>query len=328
MTKEKILVTGAFGQLGSELVPSLQAIYGKYQVIATDIRLPDQEDRDLPVEKLDVTNAQDLGTLVDRHQITQIYHLAAILSAKGEQNPLLAWQINMQGTLNVLEVAREKKLHKIYFPSSIAAFGTHTPRYCTPQHTIMDPNTVYGISKLAGERWGEYYFEKYGLDVRSLRYPGIISYKTPPGGGTTDYAVEIFYKALEGQAYRCFLKPDTYLPMVYMPDAIQGTLTLMEAETHKIRVRSSYNLGAMSFSPKEIHEEICQHFPDFEISYEPDFRQGIADSWPASLDDGDAHLDWGWQPVYDLKKMTADMIQQLGKKLKAQVGSLHEVEQA
>jgi len=270
-----------------------------------------------PFEQLDVMDNKKLGQIIDKYKITQVYHLAAILSASGERNPKLAWDINMNGLLHVLELAREKKLSKIYWPSSIAVFGPHTPSQQTSQYAVMDPNTIYGISKQAGERWCEYYFQKYNIDVRSLRYPGLISYKTPPGGGTTDYAVEIYHKALEGGPYECFLNEHTYLPMMYMPDAVKATLKLMEAETNTITIRSSYNISALSFSPKEIAAEIKKHIPGFTILYKPDYRQEIADSWPGSIDDSVARIDWGWQPEYSLEAMTQDILVNL-KRLKMQ----------
>jgi nucleoside-diphosphate-sugar epimerase len=260
-------------------------------------------------------NKEQLHVLVIRHNITQIYLLAAILSATGEKNPLLAWHINMQSLLNVLDIAKEESIDKIYWPSSIAVFGPNSPKETTPQHTIIEPTTIYGISKYAGERWCEYYNHRYGLDVRSLRYPGLISYKSAPGGGTTDYAIEIFHEALEEKTYNCFLKESTYLPMMYMPDAIRATIELMEADKSRISVRSSYNLGGMSFSPKEIAAEIKKHIPEFTITYEPDYRQQIADSWPQSIDDILARNDWGWKPEYCLEKMTVDMLKNLPETL-------------
>lgn len=315
---EKILIIGACGQLGTELTLALREMYGTAQVIASDLqcKVPVLQESG-PFEQLDVMDSSRLGQLVDKYKINQIYHLAAILSATGEKNPKLAWDINMAGLLHVLELAREKKLSKIYWPSSIAVFGPHTPSKQTPQYTTMDPNTVYGISKQAGERWCEYYFQKYNIDVRSLRYPGLISYKTAPGGGTTDYAVEIYHKALEGEVYECFLKENTYLPMMYMPDAIKATLQVMEAESDKITVRSSYNIGALSFSPAEISTEIKKHIPDFTIRYVPDYRQQIADSWPSSIGDSTARIDWGWKPEYSLADMTKDILVNL-KKIKMQ----------
>ncbi len=311
MPNDTILITGACGQIGSELSQALAQHYGNNNVIITDIRKPDNFQTDLAFEALNVLDGGRLVELVQKHKITHIYHLAAVLSASGEQDPLFAWQINMEGMLNVMQVARERGIKQVYHPSSIAVFGHDTPKNDTPQYTLMNPNTVYGISKLAGERWSEYYFQKYKLDVRSLRYPGIISYKTPPGGGTTDYAVDIFYKAIAGKKYECFLHENSYLPMMYMPDAIRATLELMNAPSDKIKIRSAYNLSAMSFSPKEITQAIKKHIPEFRISYKPDFRQNIADSWPQSIDDSSARNDWGWKPEYDLEKMTEDMIANL-----------------
>lgn len=312
--KDKILITGAGGQIGTSLTAKLRGIYGIQNVIASDIREPHYEEAHSgPYEQLDVLNGNRLNELVEKYDITQVYHLAAILSAKGEANPLFAWKLNMNGLLDVLEVARNNKLDKVYWPSSIAVFGSHSPRENTPQYTTMDPNTVYGISKVAGESWCEYYHNKYDVDVRSLRYPGIIGYESLPGGGTTDYAVDIFYKALDGEVYNCFLAEDSYLPMLYMPDAIRATLEIMHAESDSLRIRSSYNLAGMSFSPKEIAAEIKKHINGFEIEYNPDYRQKIADSWPKSIDDSAAREDWGWKPEYDLAKMTTDMLSHLEK---------------
>ncbi len=307
---EKILVIGACGQLGSELTNELGKLFGNNNVIASDISKPNAAITDFAFEQLDVMNADQLKTIVENHTITQIYHLAAILSAKGEENPQWAWNLNMTGLLNVLELAKEKSL-RIYWPSSIAVFGPTTPRANTPQDTVMDPNTVYGISKLAGERWCEYYFEKYGVDVRSLRYPGLIGYKSLPGGGTTDYAVDIYHKALRNAPFECFLSENTYLPMMYMSDAIKATLDLMQAPAEQIKVRSSYNVSAISFSPKEMVESIKKQIPEFSATYKPDFRQKIADSWPDSIDDSVARNNWGWVPSYDLDKMTNDILQNL-----------------
>ncbi len=309
VTKEKILVIGACGQIGVELTSALRQIYGNENVLASDLR----EEHPLlkgtgPYVTCDVMNKEMLHVLILRHNITQVYLLAAILSATGEKNPGLAWHINMQSLLNVLEIAKEEKLHKIYWPSSIAVFGATSPNVHTPQHTIIEPTTIYGISKYSGERWCEYYHKNYGVDVRSLRYPGLISYKSAPGGGTTDYAVEIYHEALRDQDYECFLSEDTYLPMMYMPDAIRATIELMEAPIEKIKIRSSYNLSGMSFSPKEIGACIQQHIPEFKLTYKPDFRQQIANSWPQSIDDSDAQQDWSWKPKYDLDSMTEDML--------------------
>lgn len=312
MQKEKILVIGASGQIGVELTLALRKIYGNSNVIASDLR----EENPLlsgtgPYVSLDVMNKEMLHVQVIRQGITQIYLLAAILSATGEKNPSLAWNLNMQSLLNVLDIAKEEKLTKVYWPSSIAVFGPTSPKQNCPQKTIIEPITVYGISKYAGEFWCNYYFSKYGVDVRSLRYPGLISYKSAPGGGTTDYAVEIYMEALEEKKYECFLQEDTYLPMMYMPDAIRATIELMEAPREKINIRTSYNLSAMSFSPKEISAEIKKHLPEFEINYKPDYRQEIANSWPQSIDDSVASQDWGWKPEYDLGKMTEDMLANL-----------------
>lgn len=312
MKQEKILVIGASGQIGVELTLALRKIYGAQNVIASDLR----EQNPLlegtgPYVSLDVMNKEMLHVQVIRQHVTQIYLLAAILSATGEKNPGLAWHLNMQGLLNVLDIAREEKLTKVYWPSSIAVFGPTSPKKDCPQQTVIEPTTVYGISKYAGEFWCNYYFHKYGVDVRSLRYPGLISYKSAPGGGTTDYAVEIFHEALKDEDYTCFLGKDTYLPMMYMPDAIRATIELMEAPAERIAVRTSYNLSGMSFSPEEIADEIKKHLPDFKISYEPDYRQEIANSWPESIDDSVAQRDWGWKPEFDLARMTADMLENL-----------------
>ena len=314
MLKEKILVIGASGQIGVELTLALRKIYGNANVVASDLR----EENELlkgtgPYVSMDVMNKEMLHVQVIRQGITQIYLLAAILSATGEKNPNLAWSLNMQSLLNVLDIAREENLHKVYWPSSIAVFGPTSPKQNCPQATIIEPVTVYGISKYAGEFWCNYYHQRYGVDVRSLRYPGLISYKSAPGGGTTDYAVEIFHEALEEKKYECFLREDTYLPMMYMPDAIRATIELMEADASKISVRTSYNISGMSFSPKEIAAEIERHIPDFSISYKPDYRQPIADSWPQSIDDTVARKDWGWKEEFALGSMTKDMLENLSK---------------
>jgi len=308
---DKVLVIGACGQLGSELTIALGQLFGNDNVIASDISSPNDSISDFSFERLDIMNAARLAEVVDAYGITQIYHLAAILSAKGEENPKWAWNLNMTGLLNVLEIAKEKNIKKVYWPSSIAVFGPNTPMDATPQHTVMDPNTVYGISKLAGERWCEYYHEKYGVDVRSLRYPGLIGYKSLPGGGTTDYAVDIYHKALEGEHFKCFLAENTYLPMMYMPDAIKATIDLMEAPAEQVKVRSSYNVAAFSFSPAEIAAAIQSQVPSLTIEYNPDFRQPIADSWPNTIDDSVARTDWGWQPEHDLQSMTTDILANL-----------------
>ena len=308
-----VLVIGANGQLGSELVTSLRVKFGEENVLATDIREP--EFIDGPFEILDVMQADKLNEVVDKFQINEIYHLAAFLSAKAEQHAQFAWDLNMQGLLNVLNIAKENTSIKVYWPSSIGVYGPSTPKQNTPQNTLMDPNTVYGISKLAGERWCEYYHEKYGVDVRSLRYPGLIGYKSLPGGGTTDYAVDIFYKAIQGEDYECFLSKDTHLPMMYMEDAVNATIAIMEAPSDNIKIRSSYNLSAMSFSPEEIYSKIKQQYPDFQITYNPDFRQAIADSWPQSIDDAEARKDWGWNHMYDLNRLVEVMLVNLERKL-------------
>jgi len=314
--KDKILVIGASGQIGVELTLALRKQYGNNNVVASDLR----EENILihgtgPYVSLDVMNKEMLHVQVIRQNITQIYLLAAILSATGEKNPNLAWHLNMQGLLNVLDIAREENLHKVYWPSSIAVFGPTSPRIDCPQKTVIEPITVYGISKYAGEFWCNYYHQRYGIDVRSLRYPGLISYKSAPGGGTTDYAVEIYLEALESKKYSCFLREDTYLPMMYMPDAIRATLELMNAPAEKISVRTSYNIAGMSFSPNEIAASLQKYIPEFTIQYKPDSRQSIADSWPQSIDDSIANNDWGWKPEYDLDKMTVDMLENLSIKI-------------
>lgn len=311
---EKILVVGACGQLGVELTLQLRKIHGEGVVIASDLR----EEHPLlkgtgPYVSLDIMNKETFHVLVLRYNITQVYLLAAILSATGEKNPMLAWHINMQSLLNVLEVAKEENLARVYWPSSIAVFGPQSPRHNTPQHSVMEPITVYGISKFAGERWCEYYYKRYKVDVRSLRYPGIISYKSQPGGGTTDYAVEIFHDALSRGLYTSFLSENTSLPMMYMPDAIRATIELMHADASRIAIRSSYNISAMSFSPADIATEIKKRLPSFEILYKPDSRQHIADSWPQSIDDSAAKQDWGWKAEYDISSMTDDMLENLKK---------------
>lgn len=309
MTKDKILVIGAGGQLGSELTGRLQDVFGMGAVVATDVK--ERTAIKGNFELLDVLDSDSLDRILQKGKITQIYHLAAVLSAVGEKNPSLAWKINMDGLLNVLDAAVRFKVEKVYWPSSIAVFGPSTPRENTPQETVMDPATVYGISKLAGERWCAWYHRKYGLDVRSLRYPGLIGYKSQPGGGTTDYAVDIFFKALTERRFECFLTSGTYLPMMYMEDALNSTLNLMEAPKERISIRSSYNIGALSFSPEELAAEIKAVIPDFVVSYRPDYRQQIAESWPKSIDDSVARKDWGWQPAFDLKRMVGEMLEKL-----------------
>lgn len=315
---DKILVIGCSGQIGSELTLELRKIYGDSKVIATDIRpAPPDVAGSGPFEILDVLDASKLQLILEHEKVTQIYHLAAILSGNAEKRPLPSWDINMRSLMNVLELARELKIRKIFWPSSIAVFGPTTPRFDTPQFTIMEPNTVYGISKLAGERWIEYYFNKYGVDTRSLRYPGLISYKTEAGGGTTDYAVEIFYEAIRHKKYDCFLGPDSALPMMFMPDAIKATIDVMEADSAKLSLRSSYNVAGISFTPAVLAGEIKKHIPEFEITYTPDFRQAIADSWPARIDDSVAKQDWGLNYQYDLSKMTTVMLNEISNKLRS-----------
>jgi nucleoside-diphosphate-sugar epimerase len=311
---EKILVIGACGQLGTELVVKLREVYGTAHVIASDIREGSGQLMDGPFEILNILDAEAYRALLKKHDINQVYHLAAVLSATGEKDPLFAWKLNMESLLTVLESGKDQ-VKKIYWPSSIAVFGPDTPRDHTPQHTVMNPSTVYGISKLAGERWCEYYFKKFGVDVRSIRYPGLIGYQAKPGGGTTDYAVDIYWQAVEGNDFSCFLKPDTALPMMYMDDAVRGTIELMQADADKIKTRSSYNLSGMSFTPEEVFGSVQKRFPNFKVSYAPDFRQAIADSWPKSIDDSFARNEWNWAPEYDLDKMSDAMINGLKKKL-------------
>ncbi len=306
MKQDRILIIGASGQIGSVLTNALAKTYGEDNIVATDIRKPN--DQIGHFEFLDIQNADDLNSIIKKYKITQIYHLAAILSAKGETMPMFAWQFNMGSFFNVVQAAKDNNISKIFFPSSIAAFGPSTPRYNTPQSTIMIPETVYGISKSCAEDWCNYFWLKDKLDIRSVRYPGIIGYQSLPGGGTTDYAVDIYHKAVKGESFECFLSEDTTLPMIYMDDAIRATIELMEAPVEKIKIRTSYNLAAMSFSPSEISASIKKLIPEFSISYNPDFRQTIANSWPASIDDSEARKDWGWQHNFDLDRMTSDMI--------------------
>ncbi|WP_397532831.1 NAD-dependent epimerase/dehydratase family protein [Roseateles sp.] len=317
-TKQKksprILIIGANGQIGSELALELAQRHGNDAVITSDVA-PQGRVPQLAHEMLDVTDAAALTAVVKRHSITQIYHLAAALSASGEKHPMWAWDLNMKGLLNVLELARTAKLERVFWPSSIAAFGPGTPALDTPQSTVMDPTTVYGISKLAGERWCAWYHANHGVDVRSLRYPGLISWKTPPGGGTTDYAVEIFHAALKEGRYSCFLEEGQALPMMYMSDALRATIELMEAPAEAITQRGSYNLAGISFTPAEIATEIRKHIPGFEIRYAPDFRQAIAASWPQRIDDRVAQQDWGWKLRYELPEMVADMLLNLRRTL-------------
>jgi len=308
MNQRTVLITGANGQIGSVLTNFLRDRMGAQQVLATDIRKGPSDEG--PFEILDALDTDRFRELIERYDVGTVYHLAAILSAKGEENPRQAWQINMESLFNVLEAARKHNL-RVFFPSSIAVFGDSTPKKDTPQTTIMQPTTVYGISKVAGEQWCQYYHQKYGVDVRSVRYPGIIGYQSLPGGGTTDYAVDIYHKAVLGEAFTCFLNDDARLPMMYMDDAIRATVELMEAPAKAIRVRTSYNLAAMSFTPAEVTDLIQQHLPGFSISYAPDFRQKIAASWPESIDDSIAREQWGWKPAYDLERMTSEMLEKL-----------------
>jgi nucleoside-diphosphate-sugar epimerase len=308
----KFLIIGANGQIGTELAEALVARHGTAAVVTSDLA-PEGRVPGTAHEALDVTDAAALRAVAERHGITQVYHLAAALSARGEQHPMWAWDLNMKGLLNVLELARTHKLQRVFWPSSIAAFGPTTPRDATPQRTVMEPTTVYGISKLAGEGWCAWYHRVHGVDVRSLRYPGLISWKTPPGGGTTDYAVEIFHAALNDLRYTSFLKADTALPMMYMPDAIRATLALMDAPADALGVRHAYNLAGVSFTPAEIAAAIAAALPGFEMGYAPDFRQAIADSWPRSIDDSAARADWGWQPEFDLQSMVREMLLHLAR---------------
>ena len=311
----KILVTGALGQIGSELSTALKKIYGEKNVITSDLHSVNIKDEFQPYETLNILDKQALATVIKKHEITTIYHLAAILSATGEKNPQLCFDVNIIGLYNVLEVARELKIKQIICPSSIAVFGPETPRDNTPQQTVILPKTMYGLSKASGELLCDYYVQKYNLDIRGLRYPGLISYKTPPGGGTTDYAVEIFYEALKNKSYKCFLKADTTLPMMYMSDAIRGTIQLAETDFNKLKNHSNFNFAGVSFSCQQLADEIKKHLSEFKISYEPDFRQQIADSWPKSIDDSEARKQWGWKVEYDLAKITSDMIENLKIKL-------------
>lgn len=312
---DKILVIGSSGQIGTELVMELRSLYGAGNVVACDLKASAQEVMESgPFEPLDVLDKQKLYEVIKKHNITHVYLLAALLSATAEKNPMFAWKLNMESLFNILELAREGHIKKIYWPSSIAVFGPTTPRLNTPQYTIVEPSTIYGISKQAGERWCEWYFKKYGVDTRSLRYPGLIGWKSAPGGGTTDYAVHIFHEALKTNSYECFLSENTVLPMMYMPDAIRATIEIMDAPSEKIKIRGAYNLAGTSFSPKEIAIEIGKKLTGFQISYNPDFRQQIADSWPASIDDAQAKVDWGWKPQFDLLGITSDMLHHLKQK--------------
>lgn len=309
----KILVTGANGQLGSELTEELRQIFGIENVIASDISDPEPGHSEAPFEKLNVLDISRYEEVIDRHQITQIYHLAALLSANAEKNIDMAWKLNMDGLLNTLNLAKNRSIEKVFWPSSIAVFGPDAQKTRTPQQSPCNPTTVYGITKLAGEQWCSYYHRKFGLDVRSIRYPGLIGYKSMPGGGTTDYAVDIFHKAVAGETFTCFLKEDSALPMMYMNDAVKATVKLMEAQKDKISIRSSYNVSAISFSPPEIASSIQKKLPDFRIVYKPDYRQEIASSWPDSINDEEARRDWNWSPDYDLDRMSGEILQELSR---------------
>lgn len=314
----KILIIGACGQIGTELTHRLRKLYGTENVIASDIRkLNNDVVNSGPFEVVNALDFNQIEHLVEIHHITDIYLMAALLSATAEKNPAFAWDLNMNSLFHVLNLAKAKKIKKIFWPSSIAVFGPTTPKENTPQYTIMEPSTVYGISKQSGERWCEYYNHIFGVDVRSVRYPGLISWSTPPGGGTTDYAVDIFHKALSDKKYECFLSSETKMPMMYMDDAIDATIRIMQAPTEQIKIRSSYNLAAMSFTPIEIAAEIQKHIPEFSITYNPDFRQKIADSWPASIDDSEARKDWNWHHEFNLETMTIDMLEHLSAEDKA-----------
>jgi len=315
MAETNVLILGGGGQVGTELATALKEIYGNSHVVISDVKPAEEAMVDGPYEVVNAIDKDAILNVVKKHKITQIYHLAALLSATAEKNPMFGWQLNMDSLLHVLNIAKDNGIAKVYWPSSIAVFGPGTPRRDTPQDTVMDPNTVYGISKLAGERWCEYYFQKYGVDVRSLRYPGLISYKTEPGGGTTDYAIHIFYEALKHASYECFLSKDTMLPMLYMEDAIKATIDLMEAPAASVKVRSSYNLAGFSFTPAQLAEELKKHIPNFSITYKPDFRQAIADSWPGSIDDSRARADWGWKPNFGMEDMVKDMLTNIKNKL-------------
>jgi nucleoside-diphosphate-sugar epimerase len=319
MKTQRILITGALGQIGSELAEKLVKIHGKENVIVTDIRSATEVITSGTYEELNVLDAERILALVDNYQITTVYHLAALLSGTAEKNPLFAWKLNMDSLLTFLELAKEKKIDQLFWPSSIGVFGPDTPKENTPQETIQIPSTVYGISKLSGEHWCNYYFNKYGVDVRSVRFPGLISWKTAAGGGTTDYAVDIFYKAIEEGKYTSFLNKGTFLPMLYMDDAIDAILKLMDAPSENLTVRTSYNLGGLSFDPEGLSNEIKKHLPDFELSYASDFRQAIADSWPSSIDDAEARADWSYSPQFDLSGMTQTMLKNLKEKLSVKI---------
>lgn len=307
---KKILVIGSSGQIGTELVEGLRTRFGTENVIASDIKEP-QVKQDGPFVMVNAMDRHGIERILDKHGITEVYLLAALLSATAEKDPAFAWKLNMESLLIILELAREGKIKKVYWPSSIAVFGPTTPKDNTPQQTVTEPSTVYGISKLAGEGWCEYYYRRYGVDVRSIRYPGLIGWKSAPGGGTTDYAVHIFHEAIKHNRYTSFLGPKSMLPMMYMPDAIRATIELMEAPAAQVKERRSYNLAGMSFTPEQIAKEVERHFPGFQMSYAPDERQAYADSWPNSIDDSAARTDWGWKPRYDLRAMVDDMVAHL-----------------
>jgi len=313
--ENRILVLGASGQIGTELTQKLRELYGNQHVIASDIKEGTPEMMASgPFEVLDATDKESILQVILKYEINQVYLLAAMLSATAEKFPQKAWDLNMNSLLAVLDLAKEKHIQQVYWPSSIAVFGPTTPKNNTPQKTIMEPSTVYGISKLSGEFWCNYYHQKFEVDVRSLRYPGIISWKTKPGGGTTDYAVDIYFKALEEKKFTCFLSENTRLPMMYMQDAVNATIQIMQAKSTDVKIRTSYNLSAIDFTPKEIADEIKKHIPDFKIDYEPDSRQQIADSWPSSIDDTEARNDWNWKHQFDLSSMTTEMLENLSKK--------------
>jgi nucleoside-diphosphate-sugar epimerase len=319
--REKLIqaqeVIGSNGQIGTELAESLRGIYGTNNVVCSDLKLPAIETG--PFEIIDILDRNGVYAIIKKYNITQVYLLAAMLSATAEKNPKFAWDLNMQGLFNILDAAKEGLIKKVYWPSSIAVFGPTTPSILTPQYTVMEPNTIYGISKQAGERFCEYYFQKYNVDVRSIRYPGLIGHKSAPGGGTTDYAVHIYHEAIKNGKYTCFLNEQTTLPMMYMPDALRATISIMEAPAENVKIRSSYNIAGMSFNPLEIAASIQKHIPNFTIDFAPDFRQAIADSWPKSIDDTEARQDWFWKNEFDLQKMTDDMMLNLTKLYKQSV---------
>ena len=315
---KKILVTGSVGQIGSELTLVLREKYGNDNVVACGRKTKPSEKllNSGPFEYLDITDRKSVEDVVKKHDIDTVYNMAAILSAVGEEKPLLCWNVNINGMYNILEIARAYDMTRVFVPSSIAAFGPETPRVKTPNDTILKPKTMYGVTKVAGEILGDYYFKRFNIDVRGIRYPGIISSETPPGGGTTDYAVEIFYEAIKNKKYTCFVKADTKLPMMYMPDCIKGTIDLMEADISKLKHHCDFNMASMSFSAGELADEIKKHIPEFNCDFKPDFRQEIADSWPQSINDSAARKEWGWKPSYNLSSMTKDMLEKLGKRYK------------